>query len=197
MTSEGNAAALEAAPEEAALDASGEYGSSGEALLRASGIVKWFDGTRGYGFLVSDDGDGDILIHFSVLRAHGRRTLPEGARLECVFAERDRGRQATEILTIDLEGCEDYSDQNSGDDRHEHDALVEAAGDLEPVTVKWFNRLKGYGFLVREDEGRDVFVHMEVVRRSGLGEIDTGDQLQARIADGDKGPLAVTLQHCE
>lgn len=196
MTSEGNAVTLEAAPDDAANDAA-HKGASEEALSRASGIVKWFDGTRGYGFLVSDSGDGDILIHFSILRDHGRRTLPEGARLECIFAERDRGRQATEILSIDLEGCEDYLEQHSSDDRHEHDALAETAGDFEPVTVKWFNRLKGYGFLVRENEDRDVFVHMEVVRRSGLGEIDTGDRLQARIADGGKGPLAVTLQHCE
>ena len=87
MTSEGNAAALEAAPENMGHDAAGE-GASGEALSRASGIVKWFDGTRGYGFLVPDDGDGDILVHFSILRDHGRRTLPEGARLECNFAER-------------------------------------------------------------------------------------------------------------
>jgi CspA family cold shock protein len=196
MTSERNAVAFDAASDDAAHDAAFE-GASEDGLSRASGVVKWFDGTRGYGFLVPDDGDGDILVHFSILRSHGRRTLPEGARLECVFIERDRGRQATEIVSIDLDGCDDFSEQQPGSGRSEHDALEAAAGDFEPVTVKWFNRLKGYGFLVREDNDRDVFIHMEIVRRSGLGEIDTGDRLRARIADGGKGPLAVALAHCE
>ncbi|WP_442613383.1 cold-shock protein [Parasphingopyxis sp.] len=188
--------AFDAASDDAAHDAAFEGASEG-GLSRASGVVKWFDGTRGYGFLVPDDGDGDILVHFSILRDHGRRTLPEGARLECLFIERDRGRQATEIVSIDLDGCDDFSEQQPGSGRSEHDVLEAAAGDFEPVTVKWFNRLKGYGFLVREDNDRDVFVHMEIVRRSGLGEIDTGDRLRARIADGGKGPLAVALAHCE
>ena len=65
-----------------------------------TGRVKWFDATRGFGFLVSDDCEGDILIHFSVLKEHGRRSLPEGATIECIAAHQDRGFQARKILSI-------------------------------------------------------------------------------------------------
>jgi len=169
-----------------------------EGLVRATGTVKWFDATRGFGFVVSDDIQGDILIHFSVLREHDRRSLPEGAIVECLVADQERGLQARKILSIDLSQAvmpELARAQDDRSDRINPAALLESAGPFEPVKVKWFNRLRGYGFLVREEnEDEDIFVHMETVRRGGLAALSPDQPLRARIAPGRKGPLAVEVE---
>ncbi|GGB18355.1 cold-shock protein [Sphingomonas metalli] len=165
--------------------------------LPVSGVIKWFDVTRGFGFAVADDAAlGDVLIHFSVLQPHGRRSLPEGARVEALAVERGRGYQASQILTIDLSHAvaEPAPRARAAPDRIDPVALLDTAGPFEPARVKWFNRLKGYGFLVRASDGADVFVHMETLRRGGIVEVEPDQSLRARIVDGRKGALAVAVE---
>ena len=170
---------------------------AGEALPARSFHcrIKWFDATRGFGFIIPDDGTADILVHFSVLREHGRRMLPEGATVVCEAVDRNRGMQATRIISFDLSSATgvDFDQRAAQRSDRASPVHVEDAGPMEPVVVKWFNRLKGYGFLNRPGSDADIFVHMETLRRAGILDIEPEDQLTARITESGKGLLAVEV----
>ena len=171
-------------------------GENAPELPAITGRVKWFDSTRGFGFIVSDEIEGDVLLHFSVLREHGRRSVPEGALIEFVPMLQERGLQARRVLSIDLSAALPPQPRSPipASERADRRALCDAAGDFQPVEVKWFNRVKGYGFVNRGGETDDVFVHMETVRQAGLGDLQPGEKLEARVAPSQKGLTAVELR---
>lgn len=184
--------------EEANVDAAVCANDQDDAVVENhAGVVKWFDTTRGFGFLIADDPEvGDILLHFSALREHGRRSLPEGTRVTCAAVRRERGWQARSVLTFDLATATgpdpDAQPPRSGD-HIDPASLVDQAGPPLAVRVKWFNRLKGYGFLMRDDGSPDIFVHMETLRRGQIADVEPDQPLVARIVVGRKGPLAVVV----
>lgn len=165
-----------------------EQSSDGqEDSFTITGVVKWFDPTKGYGFIIADGAEGDIMIHSSCLKEAGRATAREGATVECEVIRSSKGLQAQKLLNIDESTAAPLPPAAAAMNHT-------PAGEFKRATVKWFNRAKGYGFLTRGDGTEDIFIHMETLRRCGIGELTQGQRIQVSFAAGPKGMLAIDVK---
>jgi CspA family cold shock protein len=154
------------------------------------GVVKWFDPVKGFGFVVSDAGGPDILLHVNVLRNFGQSSVADGARVELEVQRTERGVQATQVLSL----LPPVSDSGVGlSDIAALDPSVVAAAPLEPARVKWFDKGKGFGFANVFGKRDDIFLHMEVLRRSGLSDLAPGEALALRVIKGKRGHMAAEV----
>src|ERR1700755_841388 len=174
---------------DAAVDAFSGLGDSAATLVEISGAIKWFDASKGYGFIVPDNGSPDVLLHVTVLRRDGYQTAYEGARLVCEVLQRPKGYQAFRIVSMD-ESTAIHPAQMLPPRTH---VSVTPTSGLERAQVKWFNRLRGFGFLTRGDGSPDIFVHMETLRRFGLMELRPGQFVMVRFGPGSKGLMAAEI----
>jgi CspA family cold shock protein len=158
-------------------------------LLEITGVIKWFDVAKGFGFIIPDNGEADILLHVTCLRRDGYQTILEGTRVVALVQRRDRGYQAFRILSMDTSTAVHPSQMPPV---RTHVQVTPSSG-LERAIVKWFNRTKGFGFLTRGEGTEDIFVHMETLRRYGITELRPGQSVLVRFGDGDKGLMAAEI----
>jgi cold shock protein len=168
-------------------EALGELLSDGAtSVVEVVGIIKWFDVSKGYGFIVPDNGMADVLLHVTCLRRDGYQTAYEGARIVCEALQRPKGLQAFRVLSMD-ETTALHPAQMPPPRTH---VTVTPTSGLERAIVKWFNRLRGFGFLTRGEGTPDIFVHMETLRRYGITELRPGQTVLVRFGPGPKGMMA-------
>lgn len=159
-------------------------------VIEIAGTIKWFDVAKGYGFIVPDSGEADILLHVTCLRRDGYQTAYEGARVVCEVMDRPRGLQAFRILSMDESTAQHPSQLPPS---RTHVQVVPESG-FEKATVKWFNRVKGFGFLTQGEGTEDIFIHMETLRRFGIAELRPGQDVMVRFGNGPKGRMAAEIR---
>lgn len=156
----------------------------------AHGRVKWFDAGKGFGFVVADAGGPDILLHANVLRNYGQGSVAEDSRIIVRTVQTDRGVQASEVLAIEPPELDEEAPTASfyaGPEVPE-DAVFVAA------RVKWFDKAKGFGFANIFGSPEDVFVHVEVLRRFGLADLQPGEAIAIKVVDGPRGKMAAEVR---
>jgi CspA family cold shock protein len=168
----------------------GDVADETATVVELSGVIKWFDVSKGYGFIVPDNGMPDILLHVTCLRRDGFQVAYEGARVVVEVLQRARGLQAFRVVSMD-ESTAVHPAQMPPPRTH---VTVTATSGLERAQVKWFNRLRGFGFLTRGEGTPDIFVHMETLRRFGLAELRPGQTVLVRFGPGPKGLMAAEVR---
>jgi cold shock protein len=165
-----------------------EIGGEPANVFELTGVIKWFDISKGYGFIVPDNGIPDVFLHVTCLRRDGFQVAYEGARVVVEVLQCPRGLQAFRVLSMD-DATATWRTQVPAPATQ-----VTATSGLERATVKWFNRLRGFGFLTRGENAPDIFVHIETLRRFGFSEVRPGQVVLVRFGPGPKGLIAAELR---
>jgi len=152
---------------------------AGESHKAVKCRVKWFNTTKGFGFVAPVDGNEDAFVHISALVPHNLQGLPEGAMIICDLDVTERGLQVLRIIDLGPAPVLENDD---------------AACRFILGTVKFFNGRKGFGFVTPDAGGTDIFVHMKALEKSGLGALREGQRVRLKVLDNEKGPTAEGLQ---
>ena len=166
----------------------------GVVLGTAKGVVKFFNGQKGFGFVVRDDGGEDVFVHISAVEAAGLTGLADGQPLEFTLVDRGGRVSATDIkisgepMAVSRAPREDSGDAGGGGDRGGPQRQL--TGEKAQGTVKFFNAMKGFGFISRDDGQPDAFVHISAVERAGMPTINEGDRMEFEIEVDRRGKYA-------
>jgi len=157
----------------------------------ASAVVKWFSPEKGFGFVELSDESDEGFLHGSVLARSGISSVQPGDTLEVRVGPGHKGPHVTEVLSLhsSIAGRITPRRSSATPDNPFPDTGIEETG-----TVKWFNSERGYGFIERDSGGKDVFVHISALERSGITGLGEGQQVIVYVVEGRKGLEAARVR---
>ena len=155
-------------------------------------VVKWYNPDKGFGFVQLADGSGDAFLHASVVEHSGHGSVPPGATLEVRTGPGPKGPQVTEILSVDSSTAQQEQPRRPRPERSY--TPVDQASVEEIGTVKFYAADKGFGFIVRDRGGKDIFVHASALNRAGIAELGEGQRVAVDMVEGGKGPEALNIR---
>jgi CspA family cold shock protein len=161
---------------------------------RLSGKIKWFNRSKGFGFIVPNDGSGDVFLPLAVLERSGYSEAPDGAKITFEWVQGPKGRAATQIVELDVSSATPRPPRDNRGPRRDREE--EASGPTEQVdgVVKWYDPARGFGFVLPNDGGKDVFVHVTALRRAGIDELQPGQSVRMQVSQARRGREAASIQ---
>jgi len=158
------------------------------------GVVKWFNPEKGFGFVELSDGSGDAFLHGSVLAQSGINAVQPGETLEVHVGPGHKGPHITEMVSVDHSTAKPTTPRRANFGATTSNGSSSGIAVEETGTVKWFNVERGYGFIARDGGGKDVFIHISVLERSGLSALDQGQYVVVGVVEGRKGLEAARVR---
>lgn len=170
-------------------------------------VVKWFKGDKGFGFVELMNGSGDAFLHIGALQSAGYETVPPGSKLKVQVGQGMKGTQVTRVLEVDTSTATEEAPRFGGGGGRDRDRDRDRDGGGRPPRrmpdpstavevvgkVKWFDETKGFGFVSGEDGGKDVFIHISVLRPAGIQTLSEGQSITMRVVDTPKGREAISV----
>jgi CspA family cold shock protein len=156
-------------------------------------VVKWYNPEKGFGFVQLADGSSDAFLHVSVVERSGHNSIPSGAMLEVRVGPGPKGPQVSEILSVESSTAEQEPPRRARPERPLR-ASADRATVEESGTVKWYNAMKGFGFVASDRGGKDIFVHASALDRGGIASLTEGQRVAVDVIEGRKGPEAASLR---
>src|SRR5579864_2011976 len=162
--------------------------------FRLAGKIKWFNRSKGFGFIIPNDGSGDVFLPLSALERAGHSEAPDGASVIFDWTQGPKGRAVSQVVEMDISTAAPRAPRENRFRGRDGQGGEGGATELLDGVVKWYDPARGFGFVLPNDGSKDIFVHITALRRSGIEMLEPGQAVRMTVAQARRGREAASIQ---